>query len=275
MNNMELVSVIIPTYNRIHEIAASIDSVLSQDYTELEVIVVDDGSTDDTERFVREKFGEKIRFLKLEGNHGCHYARNEGIKIARGDIIAFNDSDDRWHRDKLRKQMDYWADRPDDLLIYAAYETTRLGRTIRVPNVQPLERLQGQIFTELLCRNTIGSPTILVRKDAFYQAGGFDDGFPALEDWEFVLRLSQLGSIGFVDEVLVDVDATEGGISSSTSNYYVARCKMVAKYYDLIREYGLFDRIVTDIFERAENSGLLPQVKQILIYELQSAGCSI
>ncbi len=262
---------IIPTYNRIHEIAASIDSVLSQDYTELEVIVVDDGSSDGTEGFVREKYGDRVRFLKLEGNHGCHYARNEGIRIANGDIIAFNDSDDRWHRDKLRKQMDYWAKRPEDLLIYAAYETTRLGRTIRVPNVQPLERLQGRIFTELLLRNTIGSPTILVRKDAFYRAGGFDDSFPALEDWEFVLRLSQLGSIGFVDEILVDVDATEGGISSSTSNYYVARCKMVSKYLSKIREHELFDTIAKDIFDRAERSGLLPQVKQIMMYELQAA----
>ncbi len=266
--NPELVSVIIPTYNRINEIIPSIESVLSQDYPLIETIIVDDGSSDGTMTMLEDRYGDRLRYLTLEGNHGCHFARNEGIKISSGQIIAFNDSDDRWHSDKLKKQMDYWKENPDCVLIYAAYETTRLGKTIRVPNVQPLKYLRGEIFPDLLRRNTIGSPTIIVKKDFFYEIGGFDDTFPALEDWEFVLRASQKGPIGYLDEILVDVNATEGGISSSTSNYYEARCKMLVKYYEELKKLGLLDTVMSDILNRAENSGLLEPVKQMLLLHL-------
>ena len=104
MNNTDLISVIIPTYNRAHLIKRSAQSVLNQTYKNLELIIVDDGSTDNTKEVIDSLNDERIVYVKQE-NHGVSSARNTGINVANGKYIAFQDSDDIWHSDKLEKQI--------------------------------------------------------------------------------------------------------------------------------------------------------------------------
>ena len=122
--SVQPVSVIIPTYNRGYRIAHSIQSVLNQSHSELEVIVVDDGSTDDTRELIAAIGDSRIKYHRLEENRGAANARNVGVSLASYDIIAFNDSDDIWHPDKLEKQLSYWKDNPEcvsELKSFGAY----------------------------------------------------------------------------------------------------------------------------------------------------------
>ena len=110
---MEKISVIIPTYNREQKIVKSVQSVLEQTYSNLEIIIVDDGSTDHTEQVVKEIQDERIVYIRQAENQGVSAARNIGVANATADFIAFHDSDDCWHSDKLEKQMEYWKRYPE------------------------------------------------------------------------------------------------------------------------------------------------------------------
>ena len=122
MKNEEKVTVIIPTYNRAGTIAESVQSVLDQTYTNLEVLIIDDGSTDGTEAVINEFADERIKYVRLDKNGGVADARNIGVNMAKTDWIAFQDSDDVWHKDKLEKQMAYAKEYPEYALIYSKYK---------------------------------------------------------------------------------------------------------------------------------------------------------
>ena len=115
---MDKVSVIIPTYNRADKLLGSVKSVLNQTYKNLKLIIVDDASTDDTERVVSEINDERIFYHKLEKNIGAAGARNAGVKLSDSKLIAFHDSDDKWLPDKLEKQVKYLTDHPSFDMVY-------------------------------------------------------------------------------------------------------------------------------------------------------------
>ncbi|MCR5674549.1 MAG: glycosyltransferase [Lachnospiraceae bacterium] len=265
------ISVIIPTYNRAGQIAASINSVLAQTYRDFEIVIVDDGSSDDTEARVTALSDDRIRYHRLPKNGGASNARNQGVKLASCDLIAFHDSDDLWHPDKLEKQMAYWEKHPEDVLVYCAleYRDPDSGEMVSFPFSDiPRDSLHGDIYRTLLTRNTMDTPTILMRKDIFNQAGGFDPLYPPLEDWELNLRIAKLGTVGYVDEPLITSGITEGSLSSSTSAYYRARCRIFADYIDDIKRLGMFDQIAGDILRHAEKDGVLESVKKMMMLQL-------
>lgn len=267
---MNLITVIIPTYNRADKLHRAIDSVQKQTYTNLEILIVDDGSTDNT-RAVVEALGAKddrIRYICMPQNGGASAARNEGVKQAQGELIAFQDSDDFWKPDKLEKQMAYWQRHPEFSMIYCAYFMRMDERDGYIVPDGEREELEGDIFPWLLCRNSIGTPTMLMKKESFLEAGGFDTGLRSLEDWEFAIRFSQKYYIGYVDEPLVDAYYSPGGISSGAGAYYESRCRMIARYKAQMTEYGIFDLVVSDLFERAEKNGMLEAVKKMLMLQL-------
>lgn len=270
-NAMKPVSIIIPTYNRANVIENSIKSVLCQTYSEYELLIIDDGSTDNTETVISKINDNRIRYIKMPENKGVAAARNEGIRQAKYDYIAFQDSDDYWKEEKLEKQMDYLAGKPGTALLYCPYECQKAdGSIINVPDSNiPLSEKQGNIYEYMLRRNTIGTPSVLLRRDCLDKTGLFCETLTCLEDWELFLRISKYYEIGFQDEPLVQVNLSTDGVSHNISGYYEARCYMVAKHKEALLQYGIFSDVTKDILESAEKLGILTQISQILQYYLQ------
>ena len=263
------VSVVIPTYNRSHSIQESINSVLNQTYTAWEIIIADDCSQDNTEEVVRQIQDSRIRYYRLPENRGAGGARNFGVKKASGHLIAFLDSDDAWVEDKLEKQMEYWQQYPECGLIYSAYEIkVPSGACYTIPNETEWDNLAGDIFPRLLCQNTIGAPTVLLRKSVFQEVGGFDESMRSLEDWDFALKVAKKYPVGFVPEVLLKVAGSEGGVSSNLGAYYQNRCYMLRKYRADYLATGMFEQAVQDILEKAKRDNLMSQVEKMMMLYL-------
>lgn len=267
---MEKISVIIPTYNRADVLERAVRSVLQQTYDNLEVIIVDDCSTDNTEQVVCQMKDERIRYVKQISNGGPSVARNTGVAHATAEIIAFQDSDDYWHPDKLEKQMCYWDEHSDYGMIYSYYMLHRVnGEAVAVPYEETWGELEGDIFRTLLLNNTVGTPTMLMRKACFEQINGFDAELGCLEDWDFALRFAEHYKIGLVQDILVDAYQSFGGVSSNVSSFYNTRCKMIVRYKEQLLARGMFDMAVGDLFVRAQNAGMLEPVKKMLMVYLQ------
>ena len=262
---MSRVTVIIPTYNRADIIEKSIRSVLDQTYEDFTLIIVDDCSKDNTEGVVRNIGDERIIFHRLPENIGATGARNEGVKLAQTEFVAFHDSDDMWLPDKLEKQIKYMDEHPDAGMVYGRMRVISPEKTYEFPNEAVAGDLEGKIYPWLLRRNSIGTPVMFIRKKCFEEAGGFDTSLRCLEDWEFAIRFSKQFEIGYIDDVLMDSFLSEGGVSRNIGAYYETRCKILVQHKEDIIGLGIFDEIVTDIFTRAEKSGILPQVQKMLM----------
>ena len=265
-----MISVIIPTYNRAHTILRSINSVLNQTYTDLELLIIDDGSTDNTQKLITQIDDSRVRYIYLGANSGASNARNVGVSAASGEWIAFQDSDDAWKPEKLEKQLLLASEHPEYNLIYSSF-TNHLsnGNIINFPPKPYQGIMEGELYSSLLLQNVIGAPTMLIKREAFLQSGGFDTNYKSLEDWEFVIRFSKNNLIGFVPDFLMDVYISNDGISSHVAPYYESRCRMLAEYKEDIMKFGLFDAIVMDILTRATDSGVQEQVKKMLMLYLQ------
>lgn len=270
---MEKVSIIIPTYNRAALLTASVQSVLQQTYTDFELLIVDDGSADNTDIIVESIKDERIRYLKMPENKGVAAARNEGIRQAKYDYIAFQDSDDYWKPDKLKKQMEFLTQRPEAGLLYCPYECKKTdGSTILVPDYNiPSEEKQGNIYRYMLLRNTIGTPGVLVSRHCLEKSGLFNESLTCLEDWELFLRISRDYEIAFQDEPMVLVNLSKDGVSHNISGYYEARCYMLARHKEALLNYGIFQNATKDILESAEKLGLLTQISKLMQYYLLQA----
>lgn len=199
--NAPTVSVIIPTYNRAHMIGRALHSVLSQEFTDFEVIVVDDASTDDTEAVVRAIGDPRIRYIRERRNGGPNAARNRGMRAARGEFLAFLDSDDEWLPGKLEKQLARFAELPDSVgAVYTGVETIDDDGT--VSHFVPEHR--GRIHSSLLARNVLhgASQSIMIRRSVAQEAGEFDVRYPAIGDYDYWLRVSACCEIEAVPDVL-------------------------------------------------------------------------
>lgn len=230
------VSVIIPTYNRSKMLLKAIESVLNQTYQYFEIIVVDDGSTDNTEKIVSQVKDLRIKYIKLTENMGASYARNIGIKYSKYDYIAFEDSDDIWHKEKLEKQINKIEKTPDMGLVYCAFSYAVNGRQVKIPaDRYKTYELEGNIFESLWNANKIGTPTILVKKECINLVGGFSEKLKSLEDYEFVLRVAEKYRIGYIDEILVSATYSTSGVNSRSTEQVGAYISMMRRY----RNYGV------------------------------------
>jgi glycosyltransferase involved in cell wall biosynthesis len=198
------VSVVVPTYNRKDLLSETIESVLRQTYKDYEILVVDDGSDDGTAEMIQAKFDQAVRYLRLphRGLPAC--PRNAGIQAARGEWVAFLDSDDLWLPHKLEKQMAAIERNPSAVLDYGlaeifddagSYGTTSPSRVCR----------SGMVFEPLLFTNFIPLSTVLVQKEIIQQAGLFDTRveFRATEDYDLWLRIAYGHPVHFSSDVLV------------------------------------------------------------------------
>lgn len=196
------VSVVIPTYNRENTIVRAIQSVLNQTYKKLEILVVDDGSTDNTEKIVQNIKDDRIKYIRLPHNKGGGAARNIGIRASLGKYIAFLDSDDEWLPEKIEKQLNVFHKSDDSLgVVYTGFQCVdEYGQTNK--HVIPKER--GNISLKILEWNYVGTAsTILVRSNHLKRINYFDETFPSCQDWDLYIRLSKICLFDFVAEALV------------------------------------------------------------------------
>lgn len=194
-----VVSVVIPTFNRWPMVGEAVASVLAQTYGDLELIVVDDGSTDDTGRELA-KFGDRLRYFATE-NRGAAAARNFGVRQARGRYVAFLDSDDLWRPSKLQAQVSYMEEHPEIKVCQTEEIWIRNG--VRVNPKAVHRKPSGNIFLRSLELCLVSPSAVLLTRELFKELGGFDESFPVCEDYDLWLRLAAKYPVPLIAEPLV------------------------------------------------------------------------
>lgn len=219
----ELVSVVIPTYNRGYCIERAVRSVLQQTYQNLEVIVVDDGSTDNTSSVIESINDSRLSYIRVNGNQGANHARNVGIEASQGAYIAFNDSDDEWLPEKLEKQMKLMLLEDDGQLgcVYCILTKYHDGKAISTePDIEIRgENVFGDIYRYMQLNMFISTQTLLLKKSILDDVGYFNEDLRRLQDWELLLRIAQKYKFTLVQESLVNVYEQEDSISKNTKGF--------------------------------------------------------
>ncbi|MCW2240905.1 glycosyltransferase family 2 protein [Azospirillum canadense] len=212
---MQLISVVIPAHNAATTIARALDSIFAQGYDALDIIVVDDCSTDATTAVVERYAGRGVRLISLKPGRGAAGARNAGIGAARGDLIAFLDADDEWLPGKLHKQVAELAKRPRTILVSCR-------SSLIAPNGANLGNVYGSLkpatgidaWRTLLAYNFITTPSVLTYREALRDAGCFNPALKVAEDQDMWLKLAMKGEVAYVDECLVLVHMMPNSLSS-------------------------------------------------------------
>lgn len=216
------VSVIIPSFNRQEYLSRAIRSVTRQTCPCSEIIVVDDGSTDNSRHVVQEAAAHSarnsIRYV-YQANGGPAAARNTGIRESHAPMLAFLDSDDHWHRNKLAEQFSRMEEQPDFLISHTREKWLRRGLHLNQKK-KHLPR-HGDIFTQCLQLCAVGMSTVMVRRELFDQAGLFNESLPCCEDYDFWLRVSNRFPFLLIDQPLT---IKEGGRTDQVS--YIHRIGM-------------------------------------------------
>lgn len=195
----QTVSVIIPTFNRAWVIREAIDSVFSQEDDNFELIIVDDGSTDDTGRILSEYSGRIVQIR--QPNRGVSAARNRGIQEASGPLIAFLDSDDRWLPGKLSHQVRFFENNPEALICQTEEIWIRNG--VRVNPKNRHKKPSGDIFEPSLGLCLVSPSAVMMRRELFDLVGLFDETLPACEDYDLWLRVACRYPVYLIDSPLI------------------------------------------------------------------------
>jgi glycosyltransferase involved in cell wall biosynthesis len=205
------VSIIIPTFNRAEKVERAVSSVLSQTFTNFEVIVIDDGSSDRTAEALA-PFCNHISCITHPKNRGVSAARNSGIKIARAPLIAFLDSDDYWLPEKLDVQVRFFQENPETVACQTQELWIRNGQ--RVNPRRKHQKPSGDIFEPSLKLCLVSPSAVMLKRFLFDQVGLFDEDFPVCEDYDLWLRISCRYPVYVIDQKLV---IKEGGASDQLS----------------------------------------------------------
>lgn len=200
MENRPLVSAVIPTYNRGPVIGRAVASVRAQTYPAIEIIVIDDGSTDDTLPRLEAMAGPSLRVLRTSVNGGASAARNLGIAKARGELIAFLDADDEWLPDKTARQVARFEDAPASVgVVYCGIREVSADW----PPIERPPRHRGDLYETLRVVNVLRTSGVMVRRPVFDEIGGFDTALPARHDWDLWLRIARRYAVEFVPDIAV------------------------------------------------------------------------
>jgi len=265
---MPLISVIIPTRNRRELLLRAIDSVLIQTHADLEVIVVDDASDDGTQSAVLDIRDDRVRYLHLTENVGACAARNRGVDMARGEYIAFQDSDDVFHEDKLASQLAYLRETGADVTACAMNRVRWDGVQEAFP---PNAENRELTYAELLLENLCSTQCILGRAEVF-RTVRFDEGLPRLQDWDLMLRVARQFLVMLDARPLVDVHLQPDSISQQPGKLLTALQRMYARYHAdiagentlIIREQRVDVRWLQSILDAAEMCGEDPWTQELL-----------
>ena len=249
--HLGVVSVVIPTYNRGERVQGAVENVLTQTHPQVELIVVDDASTDNTVSRLQ-TYNTEITLISNEENKGVSYSRNRGIKHANGEYVAFLDDDDRWRPDKLERQVQIMDDLPADYCgVYTGSQTVRNGKVIGRTD-QPIS---GDIYPEILVRFFVFPFTsFLLRRDAIENIGMFDTTMNRGEDWDLTIRLAREYNFEAIDEPLVDRTIHEENVSGDPRHGVESRRDIWEKHGEDIRRYPQVKRRFDYLLRRREGS---------------------
>lgn len=247
--NKMLVSIIIPTYNRAGKLLRAVDSVLRQSYKDIELIVIDDGSTDQTSFWVERYKDPRIKYYKI-ANSGVARARNYGVKKAKAEWVCFLDSDDLWRRHKLSEQLRF-HDQHRDILI-SQTDDVWIRSSKRVNKKKKHQIREGRIFEDSLRLCLICCSSVMIKKKLFNDLGGFDEGLVTCEDYDLWLRVLANNPVGFVKKELV---TKFGGHEDQLSKKY----PMMDKY----RVYALEKLLKSEIL----NTRQMDMIHKEILYK--------
>jgi glycosyltransferase involved in cell wall biosynthesis len=285
----DLVSIIIPTYNRAHSLGRAVTSALGQTHRDVETIIIDDGSTDDTRNLISQNYAadQRVRYI-YQDNQGVAAARNRALRVARGDFIAFLDSDDVWKPWKLELELAcmkllphigmIWSDMealgPDGTVVsryylrkmYAAYKHWSAKELFHerhpVPAIAGQPALAqamlyaGDIFSQMVMGSLVHTSTVLLRRERLDRVGYFDEALsPCGEDYDFHLRTCREGPVGFID---VETISYQTGMPDQLvqQSYWLARNFLVTVTRALERDRNritLPPRLVNEVLAHANS----------------------
>lgn len=227
------VSIVIPTYNRADFLPKAIQSVLNQTYRNWEIIIIDDGSTDNTEGIVKSYKEARIRYILHKSNLGLSAARNTGIKNSRGEYIAFLDSDDEWFPEKISCQMNIFQkeDSKCGVVCTGGYRI-KDNQIISIKSVP----INIDSFNEkFLFKNITWTSSVLVKKECFKKAGLFDENLESCEDWDMWIRIAKYYKFIFLEMPLTKYVIHSGQLSENLLKKINARKRILFKYQDELK----------------------------------------
>jgi len=246
------ISVIIPTYNSEGFITKTLETVYSQTYNNYEVIISDDGSTDNTVETARDSFdryGHRENKILINSHEGSAAARNRGIEVANGDWISFLDSDDLWFEKKLSMVADYIVQNEVDVVCHSVIEKSS-EKEILVKRYD-FHNYKVSPFLSLYRSNSLGTSAVTVKKNLLVEAGLFDKSLPAAHDYDLWLRVAMIPNIkiGFIREPLVYYITRQGNISSNIERRLQCMLEISRKYYVELKKVSKVPRIEKIRFE--------------------------
>ena len=259
------ISVVIPTYNRENLIVRAINSVLNQTLKPKEIIIVDDGSSDNTKEIVK---NYPVKYI-YQKNFGVSFARNKGVKEAKGEWIAFLDSDDEWREDKLQKQADFHRLNKDILFSHTGEKWIRDAKAVKYP--KRLKKPFGECFLDNLSTCKIAASSVMIHRDIFEKVGYFDENLRVCEDYDFWLRVSYIFKIGLLNEPLITKYAGHSQLSDTIfaiDRYHVV---LLLKFLDSKYDFEIKKMIIKKLnilingAKKHQNSELLKWCKKVKI----------
>ncbi|MDD5005486.1 MAG: glycosyltransferase [Candidatus Omnitrophica bacterium] len=245
---MTQISVIIPTYNRAIFLKKAMDSVLNQSYQDFELIIVDDGSVDETKVMMKE-YENRVKYI-YQQNKGPASARNRGIKEAKADFVAFLDSDDWWAKDKLKVQLKAMQDSPDYLISHTQEIWYKNGKVLNQKKKH--RKFAGHIFDKCLPICAVGMSTMMVKKELFKKIGLFDEDLPCCEDYDLWLRASVKFPFLLIDKPLT---LKQGGRPEQVSSKY-------AQGIDKFRIYSIKKLLEEDALDNQKRQLAVAELKR-------------
>lgn len=273
------ISVVIPTYNRADSILKTIDSVLVQTFHDFEILIIDDGSEDNTKEIIENLNSPKIKYIYQE-NAGASSARNTGIKNSEGEFIAFLDSDDTWFPEKLEKQLNVFEHNKNIDIVYSAFEWIQVRIDKKEINRYKNYEKKEDFVKFLLCEMLPICPISMMKKTVFDKVGVFDENLVVSEDWDLCLRFVSEFNFYYLDEVLTSFYRHNKSLSATADFEKVKKTHLIVleRFFnntENIRKYGKFKALAfshqyfvfaLSSFYRARENETKPPLAETLKY---------
>lgn len=244
------VSVVMAAYNAADFIAEAINSILSQTYTNFELIIVNDGSTDNTDIALSSLISDKRIIYIAQKNAGQTIAKNNGIKAATGEVIGFCDADDYWHPEKLRIQMGILQSDPKIGVVYSDIQAINHKGEI-IPPSQAFSGKEGNILTDLVFDNFIPFGSVILRKECLKEHGLFNESYRMGIDWDLWLRISTSWQFKYTTERLYFYRQWDGQMSRNYNGRYNGALTIIQNFYSsypLLISHKTYRKAISDIY---------------------------